>query len=171
MPQSTGCDRAILHKPGTWGAVGRDRRLNSINSSRARVWSSPSTFFRGHPGWTQKGAAGRAGPCVPPPCPAVLPRLNFQSIDAGSMAQSAPLGLTPVDCPHCGQRLPFDSRVCPNCGLDLTLVSLLAERTYLNGLPHSTLAPSAPEVTIPKLGTYLLEQHQRQRTSWRCTAR
>ncbi len=76
------------------------------------------------------------------------------------MAQSAPLGLTPVDCPHCGQRLPFDSRVCPNCGLDLALVSLLAERTYLSGVPQTSLGPSAPETTIPKLGTYLLEQHQ-----------
>jgi len=76
------------------------------------------------------------------------------------MAQSAPLGLTPVDCPHCGQRLPFDSRVCPNCGLDLALVSLLAERTYLSGFPQTPLGPSPPETTIPKLGTFLLEQHQ-----------
>ncbi|HKY84822.1 MAG TPA: ATP-binding protein [Anaerolineales bacterium] len=76
------------------------------------------------------------------------------------MAQSAPLGLTPVDCPHCGQRLPFDSRVCPNCGLDLALVSLLAERTYLSGVPQTPLGPSPPETTIPKLGTFLLEQHQ-----------
>jgi len=76
------------------------------------------------------------------------------------MAQSAPLGLTPVDCPHCGQRLPFDSRVCPNCGLDLALVSLLAERTYLSGVPQTPLGPSPRETTIPKLGTFLLEQHQ-----------
>ena len=74
------------------------------------------------------------------------------------MAQPAPVGLTPVDCPHCGQRLPFDSRVCPNCGLDLALVSLLAERAYLSGVPAG-FGPAAPETSIPKLGTFLLEQH------------
>src|SRR3972149_5880467 len=74
------------------------------------------------------------------------------------MGQPAPLGLTPVDCPHCGQRLPFDSRVCPNCGLDLALISLLAERAYLSGVPQAF--GSAPaEASIPKLGTYLLDQH------------
>ena len=74
------------------------------------------------------------------------------------MAQPAPVGLTPVDCPHCGQRLPFDSRVCPNCGLDLALVSLLAERAYLSGVPAG-YGPATPETSIPKLGTFLLEQH------------
>jgi signal transduction histidine kinase len=69
------------------------------------------------------------------------------------------VGLTPVDCPHCGQRLPFDSRVCPNCGLDLALVSLLAERAYLSGTVHPSFGPAPPETSIPKLGTYLLDQH------------
>lgn len=75
------------------------------------------------------------------------------------MGQPAPAGLTPVDCPHCGHRLPFDSRVCPNCGLDLALLSLLAERAYATGAPPPALAPAAPETSIPKLGTYLLDQH------------
>ena len=78
----------------------------------------------------------------------------------GSVAHPSTVGLTPVDCPHCGQRLPFDSRVCPNCGLDLALVSLLAERAYLSGLPQPAFGPAPPETTIPKLGTYLLDQHQ-----------
>jgi len=74
------------------------------------------------------------------------------------MSQPSAIGLTPIDCPHCGQRLPFDTRVCPNCGLDMALVSLLAERTYLAGVPAPGLAPP-PEAAIPKLGAYLLEQH------------
>jgi signal transduction histidine kinase len=74
------------------------------------------------------------------------------------MGQPAPAGLTPVDCPHCGHRLPFDTRVCPNCGLDLALVSLLAERGFLAGAPPASFA-APPETTIPKLGAYLLAQH------------
>jgi signal transduction histidine kinase len=49
--------------------------------------------------------------------------------------------------------------VCPSCGLDLALVSLLAERAFLGGAPPSTFAAGPPETTIPKLGTYLLAQH------------
>jgi signal transduction histidine kinase len=75
------------------------------------------------------------------------------------MAQPASVGLTPVDCPHCGQRLPFDSRVCPNCGLDLALVSLLAERAYASGAPPLPFVAPLPEAAIPKLGAFLLEQH------------
>jgi len=75
------------------------------------------------------------------------------------MSQSAPVGLTPVDCPHCGQRLPFDSRVCPNCGLDLALVSLLAERAYAGGALSASLVAPLPAAAIPKLGAFLLEQH------------
>ena len=75
------------------------------------------------------------------------------------MSQSAPIGLTPVDCPHCGQRLPFDSRVCPNCGLDLALVSLLAERAYAVGAASAGLVAPLPQATIPRLGSFLLEQH------------
>jgi signal transduction histidine kinase len=75
------------------------------------------------------------------------------------MAQPAPVGLTPIDCPHCGQRLPFDTRVCPNCGLDLALVSLLAERAYVAGSAPAAFAGTPPETSIPKIGTYLLAQH------------
>jgi signal transduction histidine kinase len=75
------------------------------------------------------------------------------------MSQLAPVGLTPVDCPHCGQRLPFDGRVCPNCGLDLALVSLLAERAYARGAPLAGLAAPFPQASIPKIGTFLLDQH------------
>jgi signal transduction histidine kinase len=74
------------------------------------------------------------------------------------MSQSAPVGLTPVDCPYCGQRLPFDSRVCPNCGLDLALVTLLAERAYAGGVPSATSLGPLPTAAIPKLGAFLLEQ-------------
>lgn len=75
------------------------------------------------------------------------------------MGQPAPVGLTPVDCPHCGQRLPFDSRICPQCGLDLALVSLLAERAYASGAPTTGFVAPPPEAAIPKLGAFLLDQH------------
>jgi signal transduction histidine kinase len=75
------------------------------------------------------------------------------------MAQPSTVGLTPVDCPHCGARLAFDSRVCPSCGLDLALIALLAERAYASGLPTADMLTPVPETTIPRLGSYLLREH------------
>jgi signal transduction histidine kinase len=74
-----------------------------------------------------------------------------------SNAPTEPLGLTPVDCPHCGARLAYDSRICSNCGLDLGLLSLLAERSFLGGILDATTV-AAPEASVPKLGKYLLDE-------------
>jgi signal transduction histidine kinase len=63
-----------------------------------------------------------------------------------------------LDCPQCGQPLPMDARICPNCGVDLALVALLAERAYLDGLPDTAPLPATPEALVPKIGEYLIEQ-------------
>lgn len=64
----------------------------------------------------------------------------------------------PLPCPHCGHELPSDARTCPQCGVDLVLLSLLAERAYLEGFPEAAPISGAPEALIPRIGEYLLEQ-------------
>jgi signal transduction histidine kinase len=61
-------------------------------------------------------------------------------------------------CPHCGHPLPLDARTCPQCGVDLALLSLLAERAYLEGLPEAAPITTTPEALVPRIGEYLLEQ-------------
>ena len=64
----------------------------------------------------------------------------------------------PLHCPHCGHELPLDARTCPQCGVDLVLLSLLAERAYLEGFPEAAPISDAPEALIPRIGEYLLDQ-------------
>lgn len=63
-----------------------------------------------------------------------------------------------LTCPQCAHRLPSDARTCPNCGVDLALVALLAERAYLDGLPEQGPLPPTPESMVPRIGEYLLDQ-------------
>ena len=65
---------------------------------------------------------------------------------------------TPLPCPHCGHELPLDARTCPQCGVDLALLSLLAERAYLEGIPETSPIAGPPEALIPRIGEYLLDQ-------------
>jgi signal transduction histidine kinase len=65
------------------------------------------------------------------------------------------LGLT---CPQCGERLPPDTRSCPHCGVDLVLLSLLAERAYLEGFPETAPIRRTPEALVPRIGEYLIDQ-------------
>lgn len=62
------------------------------------------------------------------------------------------------NCPRCGHPLPRDARICLECGVDLALFAMLADKAYLDGVPvPSTSAPS-PEVLVPRIGQYLLNQ-------------
>ncbi|MGD8815144.1 MAG: ATP-binding protein [Anaerolineales bacterium] len=48
---------------------------------------------------------------------------------------------------------------CPNCGVDLGLVALLAERAYLEGFPGAAPIPVTPEALVPRIGEFLIEQN------------
>lgn len=61
-------------------------------------------------------------------------------------------------CPRCDAILAQDARTCPNCGVDMALLALLAERAYLDGLPQAAPLPTTPEAVVPRIGQYLLEQ-------------
>jgi signal transduction histidine kinase len=61
-------------------------------------------------------------------------------------------------CPQCGEPLSKEDRSCPNCGVDLFLLTLLSERAYLEGIPGAAPIPSTPEILVPRIGDYLIEQ-------------
>lgn len=64
----------------------------------------------------------------------------------------------PIYCPECSHRLAVTARVCPNCGVDLALLALLAERAYLEGFPEAAPMPQTPEALVPRIGEYLINQ-------------
>ena len=63
-----------------------------------------------------------------------------------------------IPCPQCSFSMPGDSRTCPNCGVDLALLALLAERAYLAGIPETAPLGETPAAFVPRLGEYLLRQ-------------
>jgi signal transduction histidine kinase len=55
--------------------------------------------------------------------------------------------------------MPDDARTCPNCGVDLALIALLAERASLPRTAIHPPIPSTPPSVIPRIGEYLI-QHE-----------
>jgi len=73
-------------------------------------------------------------------------------------AVSAPVQSKMMPCPQCKFPIPGDSRTCPNCGVDLALLALLAERSYLSGVPETAPLPDTPDAFVPRIGDYLIEK-------------
>jgi signal transduction histidine kinase len=63
-----------------------------------------------------------------------------------------------ITCPRCGENLAADERTCSNCGIDLILLTLLAERAYLEGIPGAAPIRTMPEILVPRIGEYLIQQ-------------
>lgn len=63
-----------------------------------------------------------------------------------------------VLCPRCDNPLPRAARTCPQCGVDLALFTLLADKAYREGVPETAPLISAPESLVPRIGEYLIEQ-------------
>jgi len=61
-------------------------------------------------------------------------------------------------CPQCEHPLPGDARTCPNCGIDLALLSLLGEKAYLDGLPKFAPLDTTPQWLVPRIGDFLLRE-------------
>jgi len=59
-----------------------------------------------------------------------------------------------VACPRCGLAVDGNARYCDNCGVDLAIAAVVAERELQ--LPVGT--PVTPEALVPKLGDYLVER-------------
>ncbi|MGD2058640.1 MAG: ATP-binding protein [Anaerolineales bacterium] len=63
-----------------------------------------------------------------------------------------------VLCPQCEAPLPMDARLCPQCGVDLALLSLLGEKAYLEGVPKYTPIDTTPAWLVPRIGEFLIER-------------
>lgn len=76
------------------------------------------------------------------------------------MAEAVPTAveIKMLPCPQCKFPIPGDSRTCPNCGVDLALLALLAERSYLSGIPETAPLPDTPAAFVPRIGDYLIEK-------------
>jgi signal transduction histidine kinase len=61
-------------------------------------------------------------------------------------------------CPQCQQPLPGDARVCPGCGIDLALLSLLGEKAYLEGMPKFAPMDTTPQWLVPRIGEFLIRE-------------
>ena len=68
----------------------------------------------------------------------------------------SPVVTSSITCPQCSFMMPGDSRICPNCGVDLALLALLAERAYLAGVPDTAPLAETPAAFVPRLGEYLV---------------
>jgi signal transduction histidine kinase len=62
------------------------------------------------------------------------------------------------NCPRCGHPLPRDARICLECGVDLALFAMLADKAYHDGVPVPTASTPTPEILVPRIGQYLLHQ-------------
>lgn len=63
-----------------------------------------------------------------------------------------------VACPQCSHKVLENARYCSNCGVDLALAAVFAEREvkFSDNLPPGM--PVAPEILLPRMGDYLLER-------------
>lgn len=62
-----------------------------------------------------------------------------------------------ITCPDCGFPVEGAARLCERCGADLAIAAVLAERDILP-VYLARGAPMTPEVLVPRLGEYLVEQ-------------
>lgn len=76
-----------------------------------------------------------------------------------TVAKSDPKGgQTVILCPQCNYPIPTDSKTCLECGVDIAIYALLAEKAYLEGLPDSAPIRSTPPALVPRIGEYLIGQ-------------
>jgi len=64
--------------------------------------------------------------------------------------------VTNVSCPSCEQPVDPQARYCEQCGVDLAMAAVLAEREV--HLPKFPAGGLTPEILVPRLGDYLLEK-------------
>lgn len=63
-----------------------------------------------------------------------------------------------ISCPRCNYLVyPHESK-CSQCGIDLAIAAVLAERQMLLPDKSYPAAPVTPEILVPRLGEYLVEK-------------
>ena len=62
-----------------------------------------------------------------------------------------------IQCPQCAKPVDPQARFCKYCGVDLALAAVLAERDMTVLKEVQTMGQIAPELLVPRLGDYMLE--------------
>jgi len=62
-----------------------------------------------------------------------------------------------IQCPQCAKLVDPQARFCKYCGVDLALAAVLAERDMTVLKEVQTMGQIAPELLVPRLGDYMLE--------------
>lgn len=62
-----------------------------------------------------------------------------------------------IPCPNCDTPVDPQTRSCANCGADLALSAVLAERDVKLPTEFPVGAPMVPEILVPRIGEYLIE--------------
>ena len=63
-----------------------------------------------------------------------------------------------ISCPNCSQLVTAVARQCPHCETDLAIAAVIAERVLTAAPLIPTHVPSSPEMLVPRLGEYLIDQ-------------
>lgn len=63
-----------------------------------------------------------------------------------------------ISCPSCNQLISPDSRHCPHCHTDLAIAAVIAERVMTTSPLFPVQRPTTPEMLVPRLGEYLVDQ-------------
>ncbi len=63
-----------------------------------------------------------------------------------------------ISCPRCNYLVDPHDSVCSQCGIDLAIAAVLAERLMIMPVKSSPSAPVTPEILVPRLGEYLVEK-------------
>lgn len=62
-----------------------------------------------------------------------------------------------ISCPNCKYPIEPEARTCKNCEMDLGIAALLAEREYKTREGKQKILQVSPEILVPRLGEYLIE--------------
>ena len=62
-----------------------------------------------------------------------------------------------VSCPNCNHQIEPNDLECTNCGVNPAIAAMLVENELRKQSARSNKLPLAPEVLVPRLGDYLIE--------------
>lgn len=63
-----------------------------------------------------------------------------------------------ISCPRCNYLVDPHESVCSQCGIDLAIAAVLAERQLIKPAKSSPPTSVTPEILVPRLGEYLVEK-------------
>lgn len=69
-----------------------------------------------------------------------------------------------ISCPNCNQLISPEERYCPHCQADLAIAAVIAERVMTTAPLFPVQRPTTPEMLVPRIGDYLVDEGHITRT-------